>query len=108
MALLTVDGRAEAIVAAAQRFEIDHITNPDARQIGMSFGRLAQELILRIRRDDKGLVEALEALLLAREEAMVAIAPEPRKEQTRQAAGGKPRPAAPARTRKTAQTVNGG
>lgn len=99
MPLLSVDGRSAEIVEVAQKFEIDHVTNPDARQIGMSFARLAQELILRIRRDEDGLIQSLEALLLAREEAMVAIAPAIRKEQARQAAGGHPKPAPPRTTR---------
>jgi hypothetical protein len=97
MPLLTVDGRSTQVVEAAQRFEIDHVTNPDARQIGMSFARLAQEMILRIRRDEDGLLLTLDKLLQAREEAMVAIAPDVRKEQARAAATpGTPRTRKPA------------
>lgn len=94
MGLLSIDGRSDAIHKMADRFEIAHINNPDARQIGISFARLAQELILRIRRpgDEPGLLDALEKLLEAREEAIVAIAPEPRKVQARAAVHSEPEP----------------
>lgn len=87
MGLLSVDGRNVDIQEIAQKFEIAHLTHPDMRQIGMSFARLAQEMILRIRQpnDQQYLVDALDVLLDAREAAMVAIAPAARKEQARQA-----------------------
>jgi hypothetical protein len=109
VSLLNVDGRSARIAALAGKYEIDHWTNPDQRQVGMSFARLAQEMILRIRNDEDGLVMALEKLLEAREEAMVAIAPAPRKEQTRQAAGGgqHPKPSAPRKGRSTVTVDRG-
>lgn len=99
MGLLSTEGRSDDIVEIGNKFEIGHLTNPDQRQIGMSFARLAQEMILRIRRDDQGLIDALDKLLDAREEAMVAIAPRERKEQTRQAnAARQPAPAGSTKT----------
>lgn len=107
MTLLNVNMASEAIQEVALKFEIEHIVNPDARQVGMSFARLAQELCMRIRRDDEGLVECLEMLLEARDAAILAATPRERRpqEQARQerkeaAARPQPKPAPP-RVRKT-------
>lgn len=67
MAMLDTTNRHPAIQAAARRFDIGHLTNPDARQIGMEVGRLAQTMLVRIRQDDPELTRALTNLADARD-----------------------------------------
>jgi hypothetical protein len=67
MSLLNTDGRHRAVQDAARRFELDHLTNPDARQIAMAMGRVAQEMLVRIPRDDPELTRALTSLADARD-----------------------------------------
>jgi hypothetical protein len=67
VSLLTTEGRHPAVIAAARRFEIDHLTNPDARQIGMEVGRLAALMLVRIKKDDPELTKALDTLADARD-----------------------------------------
>lgn len=65
-----VENRHRAVQDAARRFEIDHLTDPDARQIGMSAARLAAEMLQRIRKDDPELTRALTHLADARDAFM--------------------------------------
>jgi hypothetical protein len=68
MALLEgVSDRHKAVQDAARRFEIDHLTNPDARQVGMAAARFASEMLQRIRKDDPELTKALDKLADARD-----------------------------------------
>lgn len=67
MAMLDTNGRHRAVQDAARRFEIDHLTNPDSRQIATSCARLAQEMLARIRTDDPELTRALTSLADARD-----------------------------------------
>lgn len=67
MALLNTDGRHRAVQDAARRFDMEHLTNPDARQIATSVGRLAQEMLARIHNDDPELTRALTSLADARD-----------------------------------------
>lgn len=96
MPLLSVDDRSPEVQAAAQKFEMSDLTNPDARQVASSFARLAQEIIYRIRGDDKEglLADALEALHNARTHAISAILPAVRRPQFegREAAKSLPQP----------------
>lgn len=67
MALLDTNGRHRAVRDAARRFEMDHLTNPDARQIATSCARLAQEMLTRIHTDDPEVTRALTSLADARD-----------------------------------------
>jgi hypothetical protein len=67
MGLLDTTGRHKGVQDAARRFDLDHLTNPDARQIAMACGRLAQEMLARISRDDPELTNALNRLADARD-----------------------------------------
>jgi hypothetical protein len=67
MALLNTEGRHPSITQAARRFEMDHLTRPEARQIATSTARLAQEMLARIHTDDPELTKALTALADARD-----------------------------------------
>lgn len=60
-------GRHQAVQDIARRFEVDHLVNPDARQIGMACARLASEMVQRITRDDPELTKALGHLADARD-----------------------------------------
>jgi hypothetical protein len=67
MALIEgLEGRYQAVQDVARRFEVGHLTDPDARQIGMACARLASEMIMRIR-DDPELTRALSSLANARD-----------------------------------------
>jgi hypothetical protein len=74
MALLNADDRHPDTQEAAARFEIDHILNPDERQVGMAHARLAQEMLQRIRKDGPELTKALHGLADVRDTFMHAIA----------------------------------
>jgi hypothetical protein len=65
--MLDTSGRHVAVQNAARRFDIDHLTDPDARQIGMACARLAQEMLARIPSDDPELTRALTSLADARD-----------------------------------------
>jgi len=67
MSILNTDGRHPGVVAAARRFEIEHLVNPDARQIGMEVARLAALMLTRIKKDDPELTKALDDLADARD-----------------------------------------
>lgn len=71
--MLSVEGRHPSIVAVARRFEIEHLTDPDLRQVGMSTARLASEMLARIRGDDVELTKALDKLADARDGFMRAL-----------------------------------
>lgn len=73
MALLSTELRHQAIQDAARRFDIDHLSDPDTRQIGMACARLAQEMLQRIRVDDPELTRALNTLADARDGFMRAV-----------------------------------
>lgn len=73
MAILNTDGRHPSIVAVSRRFDIDHVTDPDARQVGMSVARLAAEMLARIRSDDVELTKSLDKLADARDGFMRAV-----------------------------------
>ena len=62
-----LEQRDRAVQDAARRFEIGHLTDPDARQIGMASARLASEMIQRIKEDDTELVVGLTKLADARD-----------------------------------------
>ena len=72
MAILDASGRGPAIQAAAERFETEHLTDPDARQIAMEVARLAALMLLRIREDDPELVDGLRDLADARDSFILA------------------------------------
>jgi hypothetical protein len=74
MALLTVDNRSTEVQKAALDFEIDTMQHPDHRQIGMSFARLAQEMILRVRHDDAKLIKGLAELKKVRDHFITTMA----------------------------------
>jgi hypothetical protein len=59
--------RHEAVQQVCRRFELDHLTDPDARQIAMVFARTATEMIQRITQDDPELTAALEKLADSRD-----------------------------------------
>jgi uncharacterized membrane protein affecting hemolysin expression len=67
MTLLNTAGRHTSITQAARRFEMDHLTNPEARQIATSVARLAQEMLARVKTDDPELTKALDKLADARD-----------------------------------------
>lgn len=67
MSVLEVSTRHIAVQAVARRFEFDHLTHPDARQIAMSFARTAQEMLMRIKRDDPEVTKGLSSLADARD-----------------------------------------
>lgn len=73
MALLSVGERHPSIQQAARRFEIEHLTDPDLRQIGMVFARCATECLNRVKRDDPEVTRALLALADARDGFMRAF-----------------------------------
>jgi hypothetical protein len=84
MPLVNAAHRSEEVQEAAARFEISDLTNPEARQIGMAYGRLAAEIIARIYGDaekENLLVEALESLHEARKHAISAVLPAVRRPQ---------------------------
>jgi len=63
----SISGRHRAVQDAVRRFDVDHLSDPDARQIGMACARLASEMLARIRRDDPELTRALTSLADARD-----------------------------------------
>jgi hypothetical protein len=73
MAILETQGRHPSIVAVSRRFEIDHLTDPDLRQVGMASARLAAEMLARIRGEDVELTKALDKLADARDGFMRAL-----------------------------------
>lgn len=73
MSILNTDDRHQAVTDAARRFEIEHLSNPEMRQIGVSCARLAQEMLSRIRKDDPELTRALNHLADARDAFMRAF-----------------------------------
>lgn len=83
MSLLNVEDRSPEIQAVAAKFEMTDLTNPDSRQMAGSFARLAQEVIFRLRGEEREelLVETLEALYMARTAAITAILPPVRRPQ---------------------------
>jgi hypothetical protein len=84
MPLVNAAHRSEEVQEAAAKFEISDLTNPEARQIGMAYGRLAAEIIARIYGDaekEELLVEALESLHEARKHAISAVLPAVRRPQ---------------------------
>lgn len=62
-----IEERHQAVQDIARRFEVGHLANPDARQIGMACARLASEMVQRVRRDDPELINALTDLADARD-----------------------------------------
>lgn len=65
-----IQDRGREVQDACRRFEIGHLTDPDARQIGMAAARFGSEMVQRIRRDDAELVRALTLLADARDAFM--------------------------------------
>ena len=68
--ILNVAERHRAVQDAARRFELDHLTNPDARQIAMEYARLASTVLVRIQNDDPELTRALTSLADSRDAAI--------------------------------------
>lgn len=83
MPLLNVEDRSPEVQAAATKFEMTDLVSPDARQMASSFARLAQEIIFRLRGDDREdlLAETLDALHVARTHAISAVLPAVRRPQ---------------------------
>lgn len=98
MPLLNVEDRTPEIQAIATKFEMHDLTNPDARQIASSFARLAQEILFRLRGEEREelLVETLEALYMARTAAITAILPPVRRPQFEAREAAKSTPELPA------------
>lgn len=65
--MLNVGHRHASIQAVARRFEMDHLTDPDARQVAVVFARTASELLARISRDDVEVTKALDKLADSRD-----------------------------------------
>jgi len=73
MAILEVENRHPGIKAAARRYEVDHLTNPDARQVGIAFARLASEMLARIKTNDPEVTRGLTLLADSRDAFMRAV-----------------------------------
>jgi CRISPR/Cas system-associated protein Csm6 len=61
------------IVEVAERFNLDKVTDPDERQIGMSFARLAAELLQRVNHDDVCVMNGLSLLKDAEAQFVLAL-----------------------------------
>jgi hypothetical protein len=62
-----IEDRHQGIKDACRRFEMDRLSDPDARQIAMAAARFASEMVQRIKRDDPELTKALDKLADARD-----------------------------------------
>jgi hypothetical protein len=58
---------------AAAELDLDKLTDPDERQIGMLFARIAAEVLQRVRSDDERMVAGLKSLSDARAAFIVAL-----------------------------------
>jgi hypothetical protein len=69
MSVLNAEGRHRAIQDAARRFDGDHLTDPDARQISTDYARLAAIMLSRLP-DDPETTRALTSLADSRDAAI--------------------------------------
>ena len=67
MTILHVKGRHRAVQDAARRFELEHLQDPQARQLAMCAAGHANEMLSAIPDDDPELTRALNSLADARD-----------------------------------------
>lgn len=73
MSLIETHNRSDAVKEASQRLEIDHLRDPDERQIAVSCARLGAEMTRRIKKDSGALAFALSSLVDARDSFIHAL-----------------------------------